>query len=192
MTHCGRFLLWTDTSAGLAAADDEDGGVDAGRGPEGAAGYGCAHADPEAAGAAGRMLARHGALQHQVGGDQPGARRAQQAEQAGRDPVRRAGHDPERPTGQPQAGGVRVHDGDLGQLMTEPFSARRVQLDRDDPGTRPNQGCGERALARPDVKNELAGADPGLRDDPRRPLMIEPVPSPGPARRPGGGGHGGP
>ena len=31
MTHCGRFSLWTDTSAGLAAADDEDGGVDLGR-----------------------------------------------------------------------------------------------------------------------------------------------------------------
>jgi hypothetical protein len=65
--------------------------------------------------------------------------------------------------------------------MTEPFSARRVQFDRDDPGTGPDQGCRERALARPDVEDELAGADPGLRDDPRRPLMIEPVPPPGPA-----------
>jgi hypothetical protein len=47
--------------------------------------------------------------------------------------------------------------------------------------TSPDQGCDERALARPDVEDELAGADRGLRDDPRGPLMIEPVPSPGPA-----------
>jgi hypothetical protein len=70
-----------------------------------------------------------------------------------------------------------------------------VQLDRDDPGARPDQGRGERAVARPDVEDEFAGADPGLRDDPRGPLMIEPVPSPGPAGSlplPGGGGHGGP
>src|SRR6476659_3926457 len=76
MTHCGRFSLWTDTSAGLAAADDEDGGVDLGRRAEGAPGHGCAHADPEAAGAAGRVLARRGALEPQVGGDQPGGRRS--------------------------------------------------------------------------------------------------------------------
>ena len=42
--------------------------------------------------------------------------------------------------GQTQAGGVRVHDRDLGKLMTEPFRARRVQLDRDDPGTRRGSG----------------------------------------------------
>jgi hypothetical protein len=65
--------------------------------------------------------------------------------------------------------------------MAEPFRARRVQLDRDDPGACADQGCGERALARPDVEDELAGADRGLRDDPRGPLMIEPVPPPGPA-----------
>src|SRR6266545_3257282 len=78
-------------------------------------------------------------------------------------------------------GGVdlgRRAEGDFGKLMTEPFRAPGVQLDRDDPGARPDQGHGERALARPDVEDELAGADPGLRDDPRRPLMIEPVPPP--------------
>ena len=73
MTHCGRFWLWTDTSAGLAAADDEDGGVDLGRRAEGAPRHGCAHAHLEAAGTAGCLLAHHGALQHQVRGDQPGS-----------------------------------------------------------------------------------------------------------------------
>jgi hypothetical protein len=69
-----------------------------------------------------------------------------------------------------------------------------VQLDRDDPGARPDQGRGKRTVTRPDVEDEFAGANPGLRDDPRGPLMIEPVPSPGPARAlpTPGGGHGGP
>jgi hypothetical protein len=74
-----------------------------------------------------------------------------------------------------------VHDGDPWKLTTEPFGASGVQFDRDDPGARPEQGRGERALARPDVEDEFAGTDPGLRDDPRGPLMIEPVPPPGPA-----------
>jgi len=73
-----------------------------------------------------------------------------------------------------------------------------VELDRDDPGASEDQRRGERALAGPDIKDEFARADTGLSDDPRSPLMIEPMPSPRPAGSrlalpiPGGGGHGGP
>src|ERR1700683_2123822 len=134
-------------------------------GAERAAGQGGARGGGEGAGpAAGAgsfaagVLADYSALQPQVGGGQPGAGSEQQAQQAGRDAVGRAGHHPERAARQPQGGGVGVDDGEasvraseasgLGggeasETVPEPGDPGRMQLDRDDPGAGPDQVRGE-------------------------------------------------
>ena len=174
-----------------AAADDEHRRVHVRRRQERAPRQREAGGQAEPSLGTGSVLAHYGPLQHEVGRDQPAAGRQQRPQQAGRDPVRRVGHHPERPAGQPDRGGVRVHHGDAGEPLAQDAGPPRVQLDRDHPRPRPHQVRGQGPFAGPDVEHELAGPYPGGGDHPRRPFVSEPVPAPCPARPPGGG-HDGP
>lgn len=68
--------------------------------------------------------------------------------------------------------------------MAQERGAAGMQFDGDDPGAGVDQVAGERAGTRADVEDELARSDLGRGDDARGPLVIEPVPSPGPAGPP--------
>ena len=99
-------------------------------------------------------------------------------------------HHRDGPAGQPQARRVGVHHGDVAEPVTEPGGPPGMQLDGDYLRPSPDQRRGERALARSEVEDKLARPDAGLRDDPRGPLIGEPVPTPqnpqalrGPRRR---------
>jgi len=61
------------------------------------------------------IFAHYGALQHEVSRDEPGTSGQQPVQQVGRDRVRRAGHDAERVTGQPEAPRVGLDHRDLGE-----------------------------------------------------------------------------
>jgi len=102
-----------------AAADDQHGRVHLRRRQERAPGEQQANRQAEAPGARSRVPAHHRALQHQVGRDQPAAGRQQRPQQTGRNPVRRVRHHPERPAGQRDRGGVRLHHGDPGKPFAQ-------------------------------------------------------------------------
>jgi hypothetical protein len=173
------------------AADDEHRGVHVRRRQERTPRQREANGQAEPSRRTRSVLAHHGTLQYEVGRGQPAVGRQQRPQQAGRNPVRRARHHPERPAGQPDGDGVRAHHGDPREPLAEDASPSRVQLDRDHPRPRPHQMCGQSPFAGPDVEHELAGPHPSGRDHPRRPFVSEPVPAPCPARPPGGG-HDGP
>lgn len=59
-----------------------------------------------------------------------------------------------------------------------------MQFDGHDPGSGADQAAGERAGTRADVEDEFARSDLGRGDDAGGPLVIQPVPSPGPAGPP--------
>lgn len=74
-----------------------------------------------------------GSLQHEIGRDKPAVGCQQRPQQAGRNPVRRVRHNPERPAGQPDRGGVRVHHGNARESLAEDTDSSRVQLHGDHP-----------------------------------------------------------
>lgn len=144
---------------------------------------------PRSGGGPVRIPPHDGALQHQVGGYEPGSGREQHPEQCTRDRVRRACNYPERPSRQPQRGGVRLDDRDARPVHTGPGSAgpalqtlarvappqvggpAQVGLDGDNMRSGPEQMTGEGSLARTDIKNELSRPDARVRDDQGRPLI---------------------
>jgi hypothetical protein len=179
-----------------ATPQDKDGRVDPWWRQEGATRDRAARAQlpatppaPRSAGGPARIPPHDGALQHHVGGYEPGSGREQHPEQRTRDRVRRACDHPERPSRQPQRRGIRLDDCNARPAHTGPGSARpalqtlarvappqvrgpaRMGLDGDDMRSGPEQMAGESSLARTDIKNELSRPDARVRDDQGRPLI---------------------
>lgn len=101
---------------------------------------------------------------------------------------RRVGHDPERPTREPQVGRVDLHDRDRStrEPMAQLLSTARMELDRDDARAEVDQRTRQPTGARADVENEIAGSDSCREDEATSPVVSELVPSPA---RPPLGGH---
>ena len=103
----------------------------------------------------------------------------------------RVGDDPERPTREPEIGGVGLNDDHSfgGEALPQDLGAPRVQLDRHHPGPHLQKGLGEAPEPRTDVDDQLAALHAGVGDQTPRPGTTEPVPPP---ERPALPGHGGP
>jgi len=132
----------------------------------------------------------------EIGRDEPAPRAEQPPDQTGRDSERRVGHDPERPTREPEVGAVGLDHRDRrsGEAAAERVGAPGMELDGHDPGTGRDQRNRERAGAGPDIEHEVAGADAGGGGEPPCPRVSEAVEPPpevfGPPLSPGG--HGAP
>jgi len=128
---------------------------------------------------------------HEIGSDEPAARRQKAPDECRRDGKRGIGHDPERPARESQISRV-CHDDDDGlalEAVTQALRPPLVQLDRHDARSCGNKWQRERAVAGSDVEHELTGSDGGVIDNESRPTAIELV-EPPPCRAPRG--HGGP
>jgi hypothetical protein len=108
----------------------------------------------------------------------------QEVGEVGGDPVGRVGYHAEPAPGQREAPGVGFDHRDVREALAQERGAAGMQFDGDDPGAGADQVAGKRTGARADVEDELARFDLGRGDDARGPLVIEPVPSPGPAGPP--------
>ena len=120
-------------------------------------------------------------LQDQPRRHQSAPRLQETTQQRRRDVERRVGDDVERPSRQPEIGGVGLHHDDP---ITEPFAeilrAARMGLDRDDARTHIEERAGDRAGAGADVEDGGTRAESRVSDEPSRPRAIELVPAPSP------------
>ncbi len=120
----------------LPAADDEHRGIHMRRWQERAPWQHEADGQGEPSRVARSEFTYEGSLQHEIGRDKPAVGCQQRPQQAGRNPVRRVRHNPERPAGQPDRGGVRVHHGNARESLAEDTDSSRVQLHGDHPRPR--------------------------------------------------------
>ena len=113
--------------------------------------------------------------------DEPGPLVHEPVEQGAGDAERRVGHDVERAARQPQVACVGRDDDELApEAGAQVRGPAGVRFDGDDP--RPDLEERRREGPEPgtDVEDEVAGADPGVSDEPLGPPWIELVPSPRP------------
>lgn len=153
----GRPLL------GPGRSEDGHRGAGAGRGAEGLGPHAETDGDPPVvAGPTAGQPARH----EQVGPAQlPGAQHSG-ADRLGQGP-RRIGDHGERLVGQRQPGQIGVPDLHVaaGEALPQGLHTTRMSLDREHPGTGPEQRCDQRAGTGPEVDDQITGTDAGGRDD---------------------------
>ncbi len=122
----------------------------------------------------------HPSLQDEIRRTQATSLRQQLAKQRARHGVRRVRDHSELSLGQVQSCGVGGHDshGLVGEALAQDLPSAGVQLDSDHLRARGHQMVGKGAVSGTDVEDQLAGLDGGGLDDPCRPVVREPVPSP--------------
>jgi hypothetical protein len=111
---------------------------------------------------------------------EPTASRQQLTKQRARYGVRGVCDHSERSSRQVQPGGVGGHyrHGLVGESLSQDLPSAGVQLDSDHLCARGHQMGGEGAVSGTDVEHQLTRLDGGRVDDPCRPAVREPVPSP--------------
>lgn len=116
----------------------------------------------------------------EVGAHEPAPGRDESPQQRGRHGERRVGDDAKGSAGEPEIRGVGAHDRDrrVCEPIAELLRASRMQLDREHACARGDERLRQRTAPGADVEHELAGQDRCGRDEPLRPLRVEPVPPP--------------